>query len=195
MKTEINTVTDLFPIVSSERYLNMEALGGEIPFWIYPYDIQKEATVELEIKGLVQKLKVQNISVLCLDLFELSVSIIQEDVGLDEMFEIEQEMREDDKHDFLRATQSVLDIHNRFIPKIKELIDTGEYQILFLKGIGAVYPFIRSHIILNNLQSIVKEMPTLLFFPGEYTGQALNIFGKLKDDNYYRAFNILEYKL
>ena len=188
MKTEINTVTDLFPIVSSERYLNMEALGGEIPFWIYPYDIQKEATVELEIKGLVQKLKVQNISVLCLDLFELSVSIIQEDVGLDEMFEIEQEMREDDKHDFLRATQSVLDIHNRFIPKIKELIDTGEYQILFLKGIGAVYPFIRSHIILNNLQSIVKEMPTLLFFPGEYTGQALNIFGKLKDDNYYRAF-------
>lgn len=195
MKTEINTVTDLFPIVSSERYLNMEALGGEIPFWIYPYDIQTEATVELEIKGLVQKLKVQNISVLCLDLFELSVSIIQEDVGLDEMFEIEQEMREDDKHDFLRATQSVLDIHNRFIPKIKELIDTGEYQILFLKGIGAVYPFIRSHIILNNLQSIVKEMPTLLFFPGEYTGQALNIFGKLKDDNYYRAFNILEYKL
>ena len=195
MKTEINSVTDLFPIVSSERYLKMEALGGEIPFWIYPYDIQKEATVELEIKGLVQKLKVQNISVLCLDLFELSVSIIQEDVGLDEMFEIEQEMRADDKYDFLRATQSALDIHNRFIPKIKELIDTGAYQILFLKGIGAVYPFIRSHIILNNLQSIVKEMPTLLFFPGEYTGQALNIFGKLKDDNYYRAFNILEYKL
>lgn len=195
MSTEINTVTDLFSIVSSERFLNMESLGGEIPFWIYPYNIQKEATVELEIKGLVQKLKIQNISVLCIDLFQLSISIIEEDVGIEEMFEIEQEMIDDNKYEFLRATQSVLDIHNRLIPKIRELIDAADYQILFLKGIGAVYPFIRSHIILNNLQSVVKEMPTLLFFPGEYTGQALNIFGRLKDDNYYRAFNILEYEL
>ena len=194
MKTEINSVTDLLPIISSRRFLSMDALGGEIPFWIYPYDIQKEATVELEIKGLVQKLKVQNISVLCIDLFQLSIEIIEEKVGIDTIFKRENHQRDPDKEKLKRSLQSVLNIHNRFIPKIKELVEAGNYQCLFLKGIGAVYPFIRSHIILNNLQSSIKEMPTLLFFPGEYTGQALNIFGKLKDDNYYRAFNILEYE-
>lgn len=195
MIEEIKNVTDLLPIISSQQFLKMEALGGEIPFWIYPYDIQQEEIIELEIKGLLQKLEIQNISVLCIDLFQMSIDIIEEDVGLEDMFEIEQEMTGDNKHDFLRATQSVLDIHNRFIPSIRDQVKARNCQVLFIKGVGAVYPFIRSHIILNNLQSAVKEIPTLLFFPGEYTGQALNIFGKLKDDNYYRAFNILEYKL
>ena len=195
MDVEIKNVTDLFSMVSSEQFLNMEALGGEIPFWIYPYDAQEEATVELEIKGLVQELKNYNIAVLCIDLFQLSIAIIEENVGLESVIKREEHVKDPDKQKLKRALQSVLNIHNRFIPKIRELVDAGEYQILFIKGVGAVYPFIRSHTLLNNLQSAVKEMPTLLFFPGEYTGQALNIFGKLKDDNYYRAFNILEYKL
>ncbi|HAB28695.1 MAG TPA: DUF1788 domain-containing protein, partial [Xanthomarina gelatinilytica] len=33
---------------------------------------------------------------------------------------------------------------------------------------------------------------TVAFFPGEYNGHSLNLFGKLKDDNYYRAFNIFK---
>ena len=34
------------------------------------------------------------------------------------------------------------------------------------------------------------EAPTLCFFPGDYDGHSLELFGILKDDNYYRAFNI-----
>ena len=76
------------------------------------------------------------------------------------------------------------------MPKIKEKIEAAEANVNFLTGIGLVFPFIRSHNILNNLQNVAKEAPTIAFFPGEYDGHALNLFGLLKDDNYYRAFNI-----
>jgi hypothetical protein len=91
---------------------------------------------------------------------------------------------------FLRALQSSLNIHEVLLPKIKVLIEESGAKIYFLTGIGLVFPYIRSHNILNNLQSIAKEAPTLTFFPGEYNGHSLNLFGLLKDDNYYRAFNI-----
>jgi hypothetical protein len=54
--------------------------------------------------------------------------------------------------------------------------------------------------VLNNLQSTAKEKPTLMFFPGDYThaqatGASLELFGRLHDDKYYRAFNIMNYEV
>ena len=54
---------------------------------------------------------------------------------------------------------------------------------------------IRSHNILNNLQNVAKKAPTVAFFPGNYNGQSLELFGLLTDDNYYRAFSIELYQI
>ena len=80
---------------------------------------------------------------------------------------------------------------------IRERIETASYDVLFLTGIGEVFPYIRSHSVLNNLQSVVTGKPMLMFFPGRYEqsdtlGSSLVLFGRLKDDQYYRAKNILE---
>jgi hypothetical protein len=76
-------------------------------------------------------------------------------------------------------------------------MEQAPFDVLFLTGAGEVFPYIRSHNILNNLQKIAKRHPTLMFFPGEYKhslagGAALVLFGLLQDDKYYRAFNILD---
>ena len=68
--------------------------------------------------------------------------------------------------------------------------------MLLITGVGEVFPYIRSHNVLNNLQRVAKGYPTVMFFPGAYThematGASLDLFGKLHDDKYYRAFNIL----
>jgi hypothetical protein len=76
------------------------------------------------------------------------------------------------------------------MPKIKEKIESANAKVYFLTGIGLVFPYIRSHTVLNNLQNIATEAPTVAFFPGEYDGHSLKLFGLMKDDNYYRAFNI-----
>ena len=83
-----------------------------------------------------------------------------------------------------------IDTQKYLIPKIEELTVNNASNIFFLTGIGQVYPFLRSHTVLNNLQNSVKDRPTVMFFPGIYDGTSLSLFGKLKDDNYYRAFNL-----
>ena len=93
--------------------------------------------------------------------------------------------------------QNVLDIREHLIPAIAAKLDAADFDVLFLSGIGEVFPYIRSHNVLNNLQSTAKTKPTVMFFPGEYRfsleyGASLELFGLLHDDKYYRAFNIFE---
>jgi len=90
---------------------------------------------------------------------------------------------------------NLYDPEAHLIPAIAREMAATKFDVLLLSGIGEVFPYIRSHNVLNNLQSTAKEKPTVLFFPGEYThslevGASLDLFGKLHDDKYYRAFNI-----
>jgi hypothetical protein len=180
----------LYKVISSSSFLNKEALGGEIPFFITAYDAKQEVEVKDSIKLLINKLETSGVSVLELNLYDIACDILKEKGGMDgmeRMFSIELTR---DKGKFLSALQSTLNIHQILMPKIKELIDKTPSKVYFLTGIGMVFPFIRSHNILNNLQNIAKDSPTVTFFPGNYNGHSLNLFGLLTDDNYYRAFNI-----
>jgi len=83
------------------------------------------------------------------------------------------------------------------MPAISQQMHSSEFQVLIITGVGEVFPYIRSHNILNNLQKRAKDKPTVMFFPGSYqhslaTGASLVLFGALQDDKYYRAFNILD---
>ncbi len=179
-------------VISTPAFLRREALGGEIPFFISRYEPNQQNEVDLNIKLLINRLETTGISVLELNLFDISVEIIKGRGMLDKVLEKESRM---DKEKFLRQLQSLLDIEKQIIPAIAAKIAEHSAKVIFLTGIGLVYPFIRSHNVLNNLQSIANDIPTVIFFPGNYNGKSLDLFGLLKDDNYYRAFNIEDYKI
>lgn len=179
--------THLYKVISSTRFLNKEALGGEIPFFISTYNAKQELMVTEDIKLLINKLESSGVSVLEINLYDIVCEILENKGGMERMFKVE---KVKSKEKFLKALQSTLNIHEVLMPKIKEKIDSADAKVYFLTGIGKVFPYIRSHNILNNLQNIAKEAPTVTFFPGDYNGHTLNLFGLLKDDNYYRAFNI-----
>lgn len=179
--------THLYNVILSKRFLNKEALGGEIPFFISAYDAKQELEVRDSIKLLKNKLETNGVSVLELNLYDIVCEILEEKGGMERMFSIELTKSKDK---FLRALQSTLNIHEILMPKIREKISEHQAKVYFLTGIGMVFPYIRSHNILNNLQNVAKDSPTITFFPGDYNGHTLNLFGLLKDDNYYRAFNI-----
>ena len=177
----------LYDVISSQRFLKKEALGGEIPFFISAYDAKQEIEVYNSIKLLKNKLETSGVKVLELNLYDLVCDILEEKGGIERMFQIEK-LKSKDR--FLSALQSTINIHEVLMPKIQSLIDESKSNVYFLTGIGLVFPYIRSHNILNNLQNVAKDSPTLAFFPGDYNGHTLNLFGIMKDDNYYRAFNI-----
>ena len=82
------------------------------------------------------------------------------------------------------------------IPRIRERTAERPFRVLFLTGVGEVFPVIRSHLILNNLQSVLKDAPTIIFFPGRYAhgfanGSSLQVLCRLEEDHYYRAHNLL----
>lgn len=177
----------LFKVISSSNFLNKQSLGGEIPFFISTYNAKDELEEKEAISLLQKKLNTSGVPVLEINLYDIACDILENKGGIEKMFRVEQRKS---KEKFLRALQSSINIHQVLMPKISELIENSNAKVYFLTGIAACYPFIRSHTILNNLQNVAKDCPTVAFFPGEYTGHALNLFGLLKDDNYYRAFNI-----
>lgn len=187
----------LFKVITSQRFLTKQGLGNEVPFFIYPYDAKEGLSVIEDRRNLIARISHAGVTVLDLSLYDLSLQILAERGILEQVLEIE---RETDKGELRELLQSVLDPQANLIPKIGEAISSTPHDVIFLSGVGEVYPYIRSHNVLNNLQSTAKDKPTVLFFPGSYThalatGASLDLFGCLHDDKYYRAFNILNYEV
>jgi hypothetical protein len=94
----------------------------------------------------------------------------------------------------------VLDSETHLVQAIAGKTKAGAFDVMFLTGVGEVFPYIRSHNVLNNLQKTVKDNPMVMFFPGTYThslefGASLDLFGRLRDDKYYRAFDINHFEV
>jgi hypothetical protein len=184
----------LVAVLSSKRFLQMEGLSNEIPFFIYPYPPEYALAIAAAKKRIKNRLSAAGITVFEIDLYDLSVELLKEREVWEQVLAIEPE---EDKADFRELLQGILDPQLHIAPAIRDRLAQANCDILFLTGIGEVFPYIRSHNVLNNLQSVVKDKPMLMFFPGRYEqsetlGSSLVLFGRLKDDQYYRAKNILE---
>lgn len=204
-----NRFEHLVKVISSERFLQMRGLNNDLPFYICEFRASEAVEMQRLQRQLINTLG--NLSLPCLggrgvkvleiNLYDLSIELLQAREGSsegsrlwDEILTIEPDV---DKDSLLELLQNVLGIEEYLIPAIGERLREADFDVLFLSGIGEVFPYIRSHNVLNNLQSTAKDKPTVLFFPGEYrhsleNGASLELFGLLHDDKYYRAFNIFE---
>ena len=191
-KSVEDTYDRILKLVSSEPFLKMQGLGNEVPFFICPYPAKEAVEVARMQRQLVNSLSKKTIRVLEINLYDLAVRILKDNGDWDYYLSHESAMPKEKLQEDL---QSILDVENVLVPAIRDLMDRDSFDVLFLSGVGEVFPYIRSHNVLNNLQSVAKQRPTMMFFPGEYThslesGASLDLFGRLHDDKYYRAFNI-----
>ena len=182
----------LLNLISSERFLKKKGLGNEVPFFICPYPPEEALEMDKMRQQLKNKLEHQGLAILDINLYDVSIELIKKRNIWDRVFEMEQTIS---KAQLKELLMGVLDPENHLVPRISEIMAESSFDVMFLSGIGEVFPYIRSHNVLNNLQSTAKEQPTIMFFPGMYThsletGASLNLFGKCPSDKYYRAFNI-----
>ena len=182
----------LLTVISGNRFLQMTGIGKEVPFYICPYKPEDALDIERIQKQLSNQLEQSGVRVLSINLYDLSMNILKRDGDFEWLIANEQRLP---KQRILEEIQGILDVQTVLVQEIGKQLNSNEYDVLFLSGVGEVYPYIRSHNVLNNLQSVAKQRPTLMFFPGAYTqsletGASLDLFGRLNDDKYYRAFNI-----
>ena len=185
----------LFAVLSGKRFLQMEGLSNEVPFFIYPYDPGgrprgrgvQEADQEPARQQGHRGPRDQPLRPVGRD--------PQGARGLGSRARHSSPSRT--RTTSARCSRGCSTRSSTSRPAIRAKLAEGDFDIFFLTGIGEVFPYIRSHNVLNNLQSVVTGKPMLMFFPGRYEqsdtlGSSLVLFGRLKDDQYYRAKNILE---
>lgn len=178
----------IIPKIKENKFIEGRGLGNEISFYIFDYEPQYELVVRDYIKHIKKEFGYEgsNRRIIEFDLYKMLIEITKERRIFDRIFEMEQRQGSEALFKAL-TTFAKPDV---FLKRIKEQV--GDNNVVFLTGVGKVYPFVRSHNILNNLQEVIDNKPVIMFFPGKYDGQSLQLFGKFKDDNYYRAFRLVD---
>ncbi|MCC3359425.1 DUF1788 domain-containing protein [Bacillus sp. REN16] len=178
----------IIPKIKEDKFIEGRGLGNEISFYVFDYEPQSELVVRDYIKHIKKEFGYEgsNRRIIEFDLYKMLLEITKDKRIFDRIFEMEERQGKDQ----LFKAMTTFAKPEVFLSKIKEKMD--DYNVVFLTGIGKVYPFVRSHNILNNLQEVLDNVPVIMFFPGKYDGQSLQLFGKFKDDNYYRAFRLVD---
>ena len=183
-----------------DRLISVEALtrygtANDLRFYIFDYAPADELLVRKETK----KLKDRNPAIVEFDLYEMMLQIIEEEGYMEDVLRMEKDY---DKELLLRevfqALLSVEEEKNAFLDKFKDSIPDDGQSIVLITGVGKAFPIIRSHTILNNLQSIFRRNPVVMMYPGRYEikeKMTLRLFERLDDDNYYRAFPLVERRI
>ena len=162
-------------------------LGGELPLYIQPFPTKQQSEIPQQVVNLMKRLEKKGIASIDINLYDLCTDILQEEGILDAILQGEQEINQ---KDLVSTLDSVLDIKSIIIPRIQSLITEQQPQFAFIHAIGRVYPFLRSHGILNNIDELTADCNLIFFFPGEYDNLQLKLFGKISDENYYRGQNL-----
>lgn len=190
------TFANLYEVIRSERFLERRGLGNELPFFISAYHPALEGEVDAAVSALVTRLSNHGVAVLSLNLYDLTVEMLQTRGVWPRLLEREAKIP---KEQFLQTMRNVTSPKDQLVPLIASKLSASSCRVLLLTGVGLVFPYLRSHNVLENLQSVTKQTPTVLFFPGDYSfvngkGSYLKLFGTLPDDRYYRAFNIADFR-
>ena len=183
-----------------DRMISVEALtrygtANDLRFYIFDYAPSDELLVRKETK----KLKDRNPAIVEFDLYEMMLQIIEDEGYMEDVIRMEKDY---DKDLLLREVfQTLLSVEeeeNAFLDKFKEDIADDGNSIVLITGVGKAFPVVRSHTILNNLQSIFRRNPVVMMYPGRYEikeKMTLRLFERLDDDNYYRAFQLVERRI
>lgn len=181
--------------IRQESFRTNTGLGNEVGYYVFDYEPQQELIVRSRVKKLQESDTQRKFGyrLVVYDLYELMLYLLEEEQSLEDLKDLEQE--EGTEYVF-QAISDILKFDDEDSLIINYITEhTPDDSVVFLIGVGKCYPILRSHKILNNLHQVMDHCPVVLFFPGSYNGESLNIFGENpnnKVDNYYRAFRLVE---
>lgn len=171
--------------ISEDSFLTNKGLSNEVGIHVFCYDPADEITVTAYFDHL-KNITDAGYHIIECDLYKIFLQICEDKRILKNI----PRMEETKGKDFLKSKLENVATPEAFVERMKyEPHQRGD--ILLITGVGKVYPFMRSHKILDNIQHIFSDIPVLMLYPGKFDGQDLDLFGKFLDGHYYRAFNLV----
>ena len=190
LEERLNRIEDK---ISEKSFRENKGLGNEVGYYIFDYDPREELHVRNHIQYLKKRINESSLGfqIIELDLFHLMIEVLEEEGYLEAFFDLERENGFFEMADSLVETLGLDETNelNLIISGIlrEDLTDS----VVFLTGVGKCHPIIAIHNILNNLHQVLDSVPVVMFYPGEYSGQDLKLFGTMDSHNYYRALPLV----
>ncbi|MCI0624095.1 MAG: DUF1788 domain-containing protein [Acidobacteria bacterium] len=179
----------ILPTIITDDFLNGRGIGNEIAFYIFDYPPEAELRIREHIRFLLDHIPKQRpgMRVKHINLFTFVLEYLKSRNLLEKALSMQ---REKGDEALLKALAGPL--HETKIASVfAEAAQPDKHDLVLLSGVGSAWPLLRSHSLLNNLHPIMGQTPLVMFYPGRYDGQSVRLFGKLKQNNYYRAFNLI----
>jgi hypothetical protein len=191
MKTLDEKLRMIEEVIGDEDFRSNKRPSNEVCYYIFDYPAEEELKVRNYLETLKNKNKSrpQGYELKIYDVYDIMIDLIEKEGLLESCIEMEK----NEGLDYLiSAVNDILRIDyddNYFNTYIEE--NTPDNSVVFITGIGKIFPFARAHGILNKLHLVFDRVPVVLFYPGKYDGQSLMLFSEFKDENYYRAFPLI----
>ena len=185
IQQRLNSLPD---VLQDDRLLGNRGIGNEIGYYIFDYEPCHEPIVQRHLPKLIQQIEggVKPLKVCEVNLYQAMIDLLKRRNVLDKAFQMEKAKGS------ATLTKNIKPMMRpEVITEYMQSLITGVEDLIFITGVGASWPLLRSHTILNNLHPVIDKIPVVLFFPGAYDGHELRLFDALKDDNYYRAFPLI----
>jgi len=181
-------LNEILPKVTSTEFLSCKGLGNEIAFYIFDYPPESEIRIRDHIRFLMAHIPKRRpgLKVKHINLFDLVIDHLENRDLLEKSIQM-QKTKGDTA--LQKALAGVLKTE-KLVQIFGEFAQPEEQDLVLVSGVGNVWPLVRSHNLLNNLQTVMGRTPLVMFYPGRYDGQSLRLFGKVKSNNYYRAFRL-----
>lgn len=178
--------------LSDPKILSNKGLGNEVGFYIFDYEPEDELVVRDAIPYIKKQIQKDNpgTKIQEFDLFDIVLAFFEERGYMDKNFKMEEKKGSEFLYDKMKKALKLATDNDWIVKYIREHMD--EDAMIFITGVGKAYPIVRSHTVLNNLQTVVEKKPLIMFYPGHYENGGLRLFSRFMDDNYYRAFKLIE---
>ncbi len=186
LQDRLNQIPDK---IVSKDFLSGKGLGNEIGFWIFDYAPESELEVREYLVFLESMLakKHSHLKVKHINLLQMLMEYLQDRGFADKAIKMQQAKGD---QALIKALAGPLHM-DKFSPYLYEKTNASDQDIILISGVGSVWPLLRAHNLLNSLHALLGHIPLVLFYPGNYDGQTMTLFGKIPSDNYYRAFDLV----
>lgn len=193
------TITELYNKLDDKDF--QDHLTGNLffPAYMYVYKPEKEYEVNQEINYIKERLHrpTNYLNVMVLDIFDGFLEFLQSQpfglVSKYDFFLKQEETHPDKVEKSLRQAANDDRFYEWLHQKITDHFKAvGEAKVayVFVKGFGAIFPYMRASKFMNNFEKYISGYKLILFYPGKVE-ENYQLFEMLNDENLYRAIKLI----